>query len=57
VMDMVRELGPVDLLIYTPEELRELIEIRRNAFLVRVLEQGVAVEGSQGRRPSLAPTG
>jgi predicted nucleotidyltransferase len=57
VMPLVRELGAVDLLIYTPEELRELIEERGNDFLVNVINKGVSVEGNQGRGAALAPAG
>jgi len=57
VMPLVRELGPVDLLIYTPDELTEMVETRRNAFLEDVVAKGVAIEGSQGRGAALAPAG
>jgi predicted nucleotidyltransferase len=57
VMGMVSELGAVDLLIYTPEELKELVEKRKNAFLADVLAKGVPIEGSQGRGAALAPAG
>ena len=57
VMPLVRELGAVDLLIYTPEELQELVEDRGNDFLENVIAQGVSVEGSQGRGAALAPAG
>ncbi|MBN1836589.1 MAG: nucleotidyltransferase domain-containing protein [Spirochaetales bacterium] len=57
VMELVLELGAVDLLIYTPAELKELVESRRNGFLEQVVIEGVKVEGRQGRRAALAPTG
>jgi hypothetical protein len=47
-MPLVRELGAVDLLIYTPKELRELVEERGNAFLENAIAKGVSVEGRQG---------
>jgi predicted nucleotidyltransferase len=57
VMSLVTALGAVDLLIYTPEELEELVEARRNAFLDDVITKGVLIEGSQGRGATLAPAG
>jgi uncharacterized protein len=54
VMDLVGELGPVDLLIYTPEELRDLVDSRQNGFLQDVIAKGVQVEGSQGRGAAMA---
>jgi predicted nucleotidyltransferase len=54
VMDLVRDLGPLDLLIYTPEELDELVRERGNGFLEDVIAGGVLVEGCQGRRAALA---
>jgi predicted nucleotidyltransferase len=57
VMNLVGDLGAVDLLIYTPDELDELIETRGNAFLADVIAKGVEVEGSQGRGAALAPAG
>jgi predicted nucleotidyltransferase len=57
VMGLVNELGGVDLLIYTPDELKELVENRKNGFLADVLAKGVLIEGSQGRRAALAPAG
>ena len=57
VMNLVGDLGAVDLLIYTPDELNELIETRGNAFLADVIAKGVEVEGSQGRGAALAPAG
>jgi uncharacterized protein len=57
VMGLVAELGPVDLLIYTPEELRDLVESRKNGFLQDVLAKGVQVEGSQGRGAAMASAG
>jgi len=53
----VGDLGAVDLLIYTPDELDELVETRGNAFLAEVIAKGVEVEGSQGRGAALAPAG
>ena len=57
VMGLVSELGAVDLLIYTPEELKELVEKRKNAFLADVIAKGVTVEGSQSRGAAVAPAG
>ena len=57
VMDLVLELGAVDLLIYTPAELEDLVESRRNGFLEQVVSEGVRVEGRQGRGDPLAPAG
>jgi predicted nucleotidyltransferase len=57
VMPLVRELGAVDLLIYTPEELLELVEERGNGFLENAIAKGVSVEGRQGRGAALAPAG
>lgn len=57
VMAMVSELGAVDLLIYTPDELKELVEKRKNAFLADVLAKGVLIEGSQSRGVAVAPAG
>jgi len=57
VMDLVLELGAVDLLIYTPAELEELVESRRNGFLEQVVTEGVTVEGRQGRGAALASAG
>lgn len=54
VMKLVGELGAVDLLIYTPAELTELVEQRRSGFLEQVLTRGVAIEGTQGRGAALA---
>ena len=56
VMALVSELGAVDLLIYTPAELSELIETRHNGFLENVVARGVKVEGRQGRGAALAAT-
>ena len=56
VMALVSELGAVDLLIYTPAELAELIETRHNGFLEDVVARGVKVEGRQGRGAALAAT-
>ena len=57
LMVLVRDLGAVDLLVYTPAEIRELLDERRNGFLEEVVAKGVEVEGSQGRGAALAPTG
>jgi len=57
VMGLVRDLGAVDLLIYTPAELDELVGSRRNGFLQQVLAEGVKVEGRQGGRAALASAG
>jgi predicted nucleotidyltransferase len=57
VMGLVSELGAVDLLIYTPEELNELVEKRRNGFLAELIAKGVTVEGRQSRGAALAPAG
>ena len=57
VMGLVRELGPLDLLIYTPRELEEMVGDRSNGFLQDVVSEGVLVEGSQGRGAALAAPG
>ena len=51
------ESSDVDLLIYTPEELKELVEKRKNAFLADVIAKGVTVEGRQSRGAAVAPAG
>ena len=57
VMDLVLEIGAVDLLIYTPAELDELVTARRNGFLEQVVAEGVRIEGRQGRGSALAAAG
>jgi predicted nucleotidyltransferase len=57
VMGLVRELGPLDLLIYTPAEMDEMLGARHNGFLENVVNGGVRVEGRQGRGPALAAAG
>jgi len=57
VMDLVLEIGAVDLLIYTPAELDELVNSRRNGFLEQVVAEGVRIEGRQGRGSALAAAG
>jgi uncharacterized protein len=49
IMELVRELGPADIVVYTPEELAELTEARKSGFLQDVVSRGVMIEGSQGR--------
>lgn len=57
VMELVLELGKVDLLIYTEKEQRELIGEPGRHFLRAVFEQGVMVEGTQNRSPAVAAPG
>jgi len=51
------ESSDMDLLIYTPEELAELVDERKNAFLADIIAKGVTVEGSQSRGAAVAPAG
>jgi uncharacterized protein len=55
IMGLVRELGPADILIYTPEEIAELTEVRKSGFLQDVVSRGVMIEGSQERGRAVAP--
>lgn len=57
VMAMVRDLGPVDLLIYTPEEIEQLVAERASGFLAEIMAKGVEIEGLQGRGAALAAPG
>jgi len=56
VMDLVRELGPVDLLIYTPDEQLGLMQEPGRYFIKDIFSRGYAIEGSQVRGdPVVAP--
>jgi predicted nucleotidyltransferase len=54
VMDLVFALGSVDLLIYTPDELAQMLREPGRFFLKDVVREAVIVEGQQGRRQSVA---
>jgi predicted nucleotidyltransferase len=57
VMEIVVPLGRADVVVYTPDELHEMVEVRENAFLQDVVAKGVRIEGTQGRGAPLASAG
>jgi hypothetical protein len=53
-MELVLEMGKVDLLIYTEQEQRETLAEPGRYFLHEVFEKGVVIEGTQDRSAALA---
>jgi len=43
-------------MIYTEEELRELVDVRASSYIQDVVEEGILVEGTQDRSSSVAET-
>jgi predicted nucleotidyltransferase len=55
VLDLIHELPPTDLLIYTE---KEFIEYSKSSFfLQKVIGEGVEIEGKQKRSTKMAPAG
>jgi predicted nucleotidyltransferase len=54
VMELVLELGKVDVLIYAQEEQREMLAEPGRYFLREVFEKWVVIEGTQDRSAALA---
>ena len=57
VFEMVLALAPVDMLIYTEEEIKLLLEEPGRYFLKDIVATGVLVEGTQSRSTQVAPAG
>ncbi len=57
VFDIVLALAPVDLLIYTEEEIELLMREPGRYFLKDAVSMGVRVEGTQGRGAQMAAAG
>jgi uncharacterized protein len=57
VFDLVHALGPLDLLIYTEAERRQMLAEPGRYFIKDVFEKGIRFEGTQGRSPSVAAAG
>lgn len=57
IMDLRLELGPADLLIYTPAELDQMLAEEGRYFIKRAVRAGHRIEGTQTRSEPLAPAG
>lgn len=57
VFEIVRELAPVDIPIYTGEELTRLLGEPGRYLLKDIIAKGVAIEGTQSRGAQMAPAG
>jgi predicted nucleotidyltransferase len=55
LLDLLKELGGADLLIYTPGEFER--QRKKGGFVAYVLEEAVAVEGEQKRSSEVVETG
>jgi len=57
VFDLLFALGKADLMIYTDQERREVLDGPGRYFMKDVFQKGIKVEGAQGRSTSVAATG
>ncbi len=57
VFDLVFSLGKVDLLIYTEDEHREMVDGPGRYFIKDIFQKGLKIEGAQGRSPPVAAAG
>ncbi len=57
VLDIVNELAPLDLLIYTEDEFQKLLGEPGRYFLKDIAETGVVIEGRQDRSSAVAAPG
>ena len=57
IMDLRLELGPADMLIYTPREVEQMLAEPGHDFVKQAIRTGYQIEGFQHRGSSLAQTG
>jgi predicted nucleotidyltransferase len=57
VFDLIHELPPTDLLIYTEKEFNEFRDKKSGFFLQKIIGEGVEIEGKQKRSAKMAPAG
>ena len=57
IMSLRREFGSLDLLIYTPDELAEIVTEPGRNFIKSILETGYRIEGTQNRSGTLVEPG
>lgn len=57
IMDLRLELGPADLLIYTPAELDRMLGEEGRYFIKQAVRAGHRIEGTQPRSEPLAQSG
>ena len=57
IMDLRCEFGGVDMWIYTPSELKEMLAGSGYQFVKDIVATGYRIEGKQERSPQVAPPG
>ena len=57
VIKLVLELGRVDIMIYTPSELEDILKSPVREFIKSAVHGGFLIEGTQGRSSTMAKTG
>ena len=57
IMELRKEFGAADIMIYTPDELEAMLAGPGRWFIKNSIAEGVAVEGEQGGGAAMAPAG